>query len=661
MTKSKKNEFIKFNDAFSIQKNSNIKDDMIRILYKITIFGFVPLLIIGSLFYFIDGKIGFGIVEVSFSFLLILVFKLKIPNQGKVIFTILLIYMISFFVLFTTGNSGAGLLSIFGTIIFASIFMEKRIIYLFFSFNIVVFIVVTILFFSNNLDSFLITQYGSSWIIFALVINILAICIIILENYLISHINSNANKALNRMNYLNGILNCSDEGIITVNLNSKITLINNKAKEMLEIENDVVGRDYYEVVNFINKKNNRKKSVQRSYSLDIVDSHVIFFNSNKQRNYTYYKHVGEIRDEMSSLYAYSVMFRDITEQLEKENEIIYISLHDHLTGLFNRRYYESKLKILDTEEYYPLSFIMCDVNGLKLINDSLGHKEGDNLLIEVSKILKETFRKNDVIARIGGDEFMILLPNTSHTEGTTLVNRLKTSSDTRNLHPISISIAIGLGTKTKKAQRTSEVEKNVEDEMYSNKIAEGSSAKSKIVDMIITTLYEKNNRELHHSKRVSRLCELISKAMKKDSRFVNQVKLAGLMHDIGKIGIKEKTLNKNTSLDKEEFEEIKKHPEIGYRILKSVKEFADISTFIHQHHEKLDGSGYPQGISGMDILPQTRIIAVADAYDAMTGYRTYKKPLSKEQAISELIKYSGTQFDPVVVDVFIKEVLNNEK
>jgi putative nucleotidyltransferase with HDIG domain len=177
----------------------------------------------------------------------------------------------------------------------------------------------------------------------------------------------------------------------------------------------------------------------------------------------------------------------------------------------------------------------------------------------------------------------------------------------------------------------------------------------------MNTLFEKSARELNHSNRVSTLCAQIASAMKMSPEEISRVKLAGLVHDIGKIGVDEKILNKPGKLDQAEWLEVKKHPEVGWRILSSTDEFSEVSKFVLCHHERWNGTGYPSQLKEKDIPVESRIISVADAYDAMTNVRTYNQNVSKEQAISELRHFSGEQFDPFIVEIFIKKVLHKEE
>lgn len=201
--------------------------------------------------------------------------------------------------------------------------------------------------------------------------------------------------------------------------------------------------------------------------------------------------------------------------------------------------------------------------------------------------------------------------------------------------------------------------KSAEDYMYRHKVIESNSMRGNIINVILNTLYEKNPREERHSKRVSELCQRIGVAMGLSETEINKLKVSGLLHDIGKIAIEEQVLNKPGRLTDQEWNEIKRHPDIGYRILSSSLEMMEIVQYILFHHERFDGTGYPRGLKREEIPLLSRIIAVADAYDAMTNARTYKKALDKDAAIKELIQNKGTQFDPHIVDVFIEKVLNN--
>lgn len=347
------------------------------------------------------------------------------------------------------------------------------------------------------------------------------------------------------------------------------------------------------------------------------------------------------------------IYSDISARKSAENEILYMSYHDQLTGVYNRRFFEEEFNRYNAKRYMPISLIMADVNGLKLINDAFGHEAGDELLKRMARVLGENCRDGEVIARLGGDEFVILLPSTDEYEAEAIVKRIKSSCHNEAFKNIEFSMSFGWDSKTTVDESIKDLFKRVEDQMYRNKLVESPSIRGKMFDTVIKTLHAKNEREERHSSRVSEYSELIAKSLCMNSIKVKELKTAGWLHDIGKIAISDSILDKTGKLDDEEWKEVKKHPEIGYRILNSVNEFTELSEHILSHHERYDGKGYPKGLKGDEIPLQSRIIAIADAYDAMTSDRTYRNALSENEAIQQLKINSGTQFDPLLVDVFV--------
>ncbi|MBC3888042.1 diguanylate cyclase [Acetobacterium paludosum] len=352
--------------------------------------------------------------------------------------------------------------------------------------------------------------------------------------------------------------------------------------------------------------------------------------------------------------------QDITRIKKTEEKIRYLSYHDYLTGLFNRRFYEEVLSKLDKEENLPLTLVMADVNGLKIINDSFGHAIGDELLKKASEVIKNGCRKSDVVARLGGDEFVIILPKTAQNTAADIIKDIEALAVKEKVKGLKLSIAFGNHTKERKEENIQKILKNAEDNMYQHKLYESTSKRSKTIEIIMNTLYEKSDREMMHSTRVSRICEKIGIEMKFDQDEINRIKTAGLIHDIGKMGIDENILNKRGKLNMDEWKEIKKHPEIGYRILSSVNEFSEMADYILEHHERWDGKGYPKGLKGEEISLQGRIVAVADSFDAMTSDRTYRKGLRKDEAIAEIKRCAGNQFDPNIARLFVEVVYSDK-
>ncbi len=356
---------------------------------------------------------------------------------------------------------------------------------------------------------------------------------------------------------------------------------------------------------------------------------------------------------------FAVLTSDITQRKKNEESILYLGYHDQLTGLYNRRFYEEELKRLDTKRNLPITLIMSDVNGLKLTNDAFGHQAGDALLQTIAELLKNECRSDEIISRIGGDEFVILLPKTDAATAKKLIQRIGNAINKEASNNALVSVSIRYAVKDNMLKQFDEIYKEAEDDMYRHKLTESSSFRSKSIDIIMNSLYEKSSREMNHSKRVSYLCEQIASNLNFSEEEIRECRVAGLVHDIGKMGVSNSILDKDGKLTTEEWAEMKKHSEMGYRILGSVVEFSEIANYVLSHQERWDGKGYPQALKGDQIPIQSRIIAVADSFDAMTVERSYKKVMSESEAISEIKKCAGTQFDTNIAKTFVEKVLGD--
>lgn len=375
----------------------------------------------------------------------------------------------------------------------------------------------------------------------------------------------------------------------------------------------------------------------------------------EQRLVSYSAEAIDIDDEVCLLSIVS----DITERKKAQEEIKYLSFHDKLTGLYNRAYFEEELKRIDTERQLPISLIVGDVNGLKLINDALGHHEGDKLLIAVADVLKKSCRQEDIAARWGGDEFIIVLPRCDSISAARAVERIKSSCKYINDLPIQTIISLGLASKTSVIQDMKDVIKEAEEKMYRNKLLESRSIRSSFLSSLKNTLWTRTHETKEHCQRIQEMAQKIGQAIDLPESELDNLKLLAALHDIGKIAITNAILDKPQKLTSEEWEYIKKHSEVGYRIAIGSPEMAPIAQAILHHHEHWDGSGYPMGLKGEDIPLISRIIAIADAYDVMVTGRVYQAAISNEEAWQEIKHCSGTQFDPELVRIAAEILLES--
>ncbi len=365
--------------------------------------------------------------------------------------------------------------------------------------------------------------------------------------------------------------------------------------------------------------------------------------------------VAPIKDSMGNIIGSVIVFRDYSDKKEQVDKIRYLSYHDQLTGLYNRHFFEEELTRLDSLRNLPLSIALLDVNGLKLTNDAFGHKIGDKLLVNVATVLRNICRADDIIARIGGDEFIIILPNTNEEKAKNLVDRIYNALENTQMDNIIVSVSIGYVCKVSPQQSITEIFAKAEENMYRRKLTESPIMRKKTIELILRNLNDANHNEMEHVQKVSELSVRIGEELGLEKQTISDLKIAGLVHDIGKIAINNKIISKSGILTPTEIIEMRRHPEVGYHILKSVDEYKNIADYVLSHHEKWNGSGYPRGLVGENIPIVSRILAIADAFDAMTSDRSYSGIKSPEESIKEIESLAGKDFDPNI----IKNLLSN--
>ena len=348
-----------------------------------------------------------------------------------------------------------------------------------------------------------------------------------------------------------------------------------------------------------------------------------------------------------------MIFKNITEEKKKQIDNLYLSLHDYLTGLYNRRFFEEEMIRLDTRRNLPFSIIMLDLDGLKLTNDAFGHEAGDLLLRKMAEIIKSECRDDEIAARLGGDEFSILLPATNREHCDLIVKRIREACKKCARQSVVLSAAIGYATKVNPLESMDEIMKEADNNMYRNKLITGREMKSQTFKKILENLqkeYENGKRQTGY---ISYIATGIARAISLTNEEILDIEKICMLHNIGEIVIPKVIYKKRGKLTEDEYNVVKRHPEAGYQILKSMEEYSTIAKYVLSHHEKWDGSGYPRKLKGDAIPLYSRIIAIADSYEAMTSGRSYKKALSRQEAREEIIKNAGTSFDPDLVKIFL--------
>lgn len=351
-------------------------------------------------------------------------------------------------------------------------------------------------------------------------------------------------------------------------------------------------------------------------------------------------------------------FIDITDRKKAEGKMMYLSLHDNLTGLYNRTYFEEEMTRLASVRFNPVGIVICDVDGLKLINDILGHNAGDNLLVAAADVIKRCFRSSDVVARVGGDEFAILLPNTPKPVVEGICQRIQDTVRSYNKEnpAVALSISVGFATKNESSTKMSELFREADNNMYGQKLCQTQTARNNIVATLMRILEKRGVITENRVRLIQSLMTDMGGKLDLPGDEIHALRILAKFRDIGEVGVPDAIFRKVGVLTPEELAEIHRHCEIGYRIAMSTPDLTPVADFILKHHEWWNGEGYPLGLSGKEIPLESRILAICCAYDAMVNDRPYRKAMSGAEALRELKRQAGTQFDPSLVEVFLAVV-----
>jgi diguanylate cyclase (GGDEF)-like protein/PAS domain S-box-containing protein len=349
---------------------------------------------------------------------------------------------------------------------------------------------------------------------------------------------------------------------------------------------------------------------------------------------------------------------DITANKRAHERIQYMDIHDSFTGLYNRKYYESVKRDLDTQQTCPVGIVLVDINGVRIINDAFGHEEGDVLIRRTASILTACCREEDIVSRNGSDDFAVIMPLADEAEVVHLIERIHVVCADVNQELYGeesrLSISAGYGFRLTVEDSMNKAEKDAEESLNKSKLLEQRSHQNVMLSSIMATMYAKSQETEAHSQRIARFARLIAGEIGLGQLQLDELDLLSKLHDVGKVGIDDRILNKPAGLTPEEWAVMRTHPEIGHRILMVSPELRNIAEYVLNHHERWDGRGYPNGRTGESIPLLSRILSIADAYDAMTEDRIYRPALPREHALKEIEKNAGTQFDPQLANLFVE-------
>ncbi|MBN1880450.1 PAS domain S-box protein [bacterium] len=445
-------------------------------------------------------------------------------------------------------------------------------------------------------------------------------------------------------------------GLFECDRNLRLTFVNSEALRMFEYTQSDV-QNGLNAMDLISEESHAfaEETSRRRFSGEVIPVVEYLCRKKNGTPFPVLLYITAIQNDENVYIGLRGVLIDITRRKELEEELKNLSMRDALTGLYNRAFFEEEMQRLKTTGMHPLSIVVCDIDGLKLINETMGHRKGDELLKVTAEILRKAFKNNNVIARIGGDEFAILLPKTKESITDELCRQVQKETDLYNslFKDIYVSISVGYAVSSQTASDPTELFKIADHNMYRAKLHQSRSSRSDIIQALVKTLEARDYVADGHAARLQIHVSAIGHKLGLSDARQRDLNILCRFHDLGKVGIPDRILMKKGPLTPEEFHEVKGHCEIGYRIALTVADLAPVADYILKHHESWDGTGYPLGLKGVDIPLESRILAIVDSFDAMTHDRPYQKALTKEAAIKILKDKAGKHFDPYLVDVFL--------
>lgn len=424
-------------------------------------------------------------------------------------------------------------------------------------------------------------------------------------------------------------------------------------------KNDMLGKKLYKIID-----TNKREIFKQYFSLDkkikkpAFDIQIV--TKDGQHKVILINIYPNIVNETDDYIGWVITADDITEQKKAEKNMRYFVFHDSLTGLYNRAYFDEQMARMnkDLKRFSPLSIISIDLDGLKIINDTCGHEAGDVALKKAADIISSVFRKTDVVARIGGDEFCIILPDTSYEVAASKKAVLLSMIDEYNAkcenNSIPISISIGVAAIQNINDETIyDIYQLADSDMYKDKMGNLSICEDRIVPMIEYILKKKQIMDESRLNRLITLVNMMGDELDLPEEIIDNLIMLSKIHDVGKAAIPVEEFIDISPLVEEKYEVLKNHSQIGYNIILRNSQLTNMARLVLHHHENWDGTGYPSGLKGYDIPIECRILSIIEEYDTLMNPFGSELPLTKEKALENIKKEAGTKFDPILVQRFV--------
>lgn len=348
------------------------------------------------------------------------------------------------------------------------------------------------------------------------------------------------------------------------------------------------------------------------------------------------------------------VFHDITSMRDTYFNLEKSLLYDPLTGLYNKQSYLQQVPQWDNKRYWPVAVAVCNINGLKRINDQYGIEYGDAVMKQLAYFVKMHAGEDAYVAKLEGGDVLAVLEETTHNEAVEICEDIKKDLEGFYGRDVLIHLEYGVAVKEDAVTTMEQILGEAKSSMQNKKMLRDNSMSSSLVDSLKQTLSESDYETEEHVERTREMASRLGKALNLSDTDIGKLELLAIMHDIGKVAIPHQVLLKKGKLSDEEFEIMKQHTIKGYRIANASPELSSIADCILSHHEKWDGTGYPNKLKGEDIPLLARIISAVDSHDVMVHDRPYHRAMPEEDAIKELRRCAGTQFDPNIIEVFTR-------